>query len=249
MKENLLVVKVGTNVLSNDGSFDRIGGEISQLSNDETSVILVSSGAISAGIRHDGKYREDVTDAAELQRYALLGWHDVVQRWGKAIKKRISPALITKHELDTAATRAKLLGVIACCLVHGDIFLTNENDAVCDDEIRFGDNDTLAGELAVVCTLSGMFQRVRLILLTNKNGLNRVADDDETLIRTVDDIAAIKKYAGDVVDAHSRGGMITKVRAAEIAKQMGVETFIANGWEDRAIARALAGEIGTRFRV
>ncbi|MDR2063813.1 MAG: hypothetical protein LBQ02_03445 [Candidatus Nomurabacteria bacterium] len=257
--EKLLVVKVGTNVLTDttgeldkldEKSFRNIGREVRGLTSRKTSVILVSSGAITAGALLDKKRRCDVTNDVDLQRYAVRGWPKIVRAWESAIGAgRVSSTLLTKHEIHLGSTRTKALGLVGCCLAHGDVFVVNENDAICDDEIKFGDNDRLAAELAVACATTGLFQSVKLVLLTNKNGLNMVADDDATIIRTVTDIAAVEKYAGRTVDKRSRGGMITKIQAAKIATKVGIETCIANGRKRDVVARTLRGEIGTRFVV
>lgn len=259
LENGLLVVKVGTNVLADtsgeierldDYSFENIGSELRHLSDKGMGIILVSSGAITAGVVSEGKRREDIKNPTELQRYAARGWDSVVQKWKSVIgNKRVSSTLLTKREIHTEAMRAKVLGVISCCLSHNDIFVVNENDTISDDEITFGDNDTLAALLATECAVAELFKSVKLILLTNINGLNRVIDDDSTLIRTVTDIGSIEQYARNAPSVHSKGGMQTKIQAAKIATQAGVETYIANGRTTQAITKALNGEIGTYFKV
>lgn len=257
-KKDLLVVKVGTNVLAdtsgeyptfNERSFENIGAEVASHTNDETGVVLVSSAAIAAGVQSEQRRREDVTDIAELQYYAAIGWPAIVQRWKRAIGERsVMPTLLTKHELHTKATRSQILGSTAFCLLERNgVVLTNENDTIDPSEIKFGDNDTLAAELACELARSGLYRSTKLVLLTNTNGLNRVAEDSGTLIRTVNDIDAVQQFAGDASSGHSRGGMITKVQAAKTAKAAGIETYIANGKQERAVSRALGGEIGTYF--
>lgn len=255
-KIDLIVVKVGTNTLTNTNqqietlnyeAFRRIGKEALELSNKGNGVILVSSGGITAGTIADNVRRKDIQDSAELQRYAARGWHKVIETWGSVIgQDRVTSTLLTKQELQNQTTREKTLGAIACCLAHQDIFIANENDIICDDEIKFGDNDTLAAELATECAKSGFFESVSLVLLTNVDGLRKNKDDASTLIRTVTSLEEARLYAGDSVDEHSRGGMITKVRAAEIASGI-ASVCIAHSAEDRAISRALGGEMGTRF--
>lgn len=256
-KNDLLIVKVGTNVLAetgnghemlNDLAFETIGSEVRHLSDMGSGVILVTSGAITAGVLGEQKRREDIDGAVEEQRYAARGWDIVVQKWKSVIgNERVSSTLLTKREIHTDAMRTKLLGVIGCCLAHKDIFVVNENDCLSDDEIKFGDNDTLAAALAAECAIAGLSKSVKLILLTNKNGLNEVADDDSTLIRTVTDIDVVERFAGNADNGHSRGGMITKVRAAKTARTAGVKTYIVNGLEINAIQKGLSREIGTYF--
>ena len=258
-QKDLLVVKVGTNVLTDasteparldKGSFASIGGEIATLTSDTTAVALVSSGAIAAGVSDDGRSRGSVTRLAEKQFYAATGWQTIIRHWEESVvDKEVMPALLTKHELDTTSTREQMLGVAAFCLLErGGVLLVNENDTIDPSEIKLGDNDTLAAELACAfAAKKGLYRSIKLILLTNADGLNEAADDNDTIIRTVHDIDRVKPLAGDAYNGYSRGGMKTKLAAAQRAKRQGVETFIANGREDQAISRALNGEIGTYF--
>ncbi len=261
MKKNnqkkLIILKVGTNVLTNFGdgqdrldaqSFQSIGRQARELTEEGFGVIMVSSGAITAGVLDEQKCRDDICDTVEEQRYAARGWDIVVQKWKEVIgASRVSSTLLTKREVATSAMRQKLLNVIECCLSHRDVFIVNENDCLSDDEIKFGDNDALAAALAVACSESGMFSSVQMVMLTNKNGLNKVVDDDATLICKVSDISLARQYAQGASNANSRGGMLTKVQAAHTATLAGVNTYVANGREMSAVSRAINGEIGTHF--
>lgn len=256
-EKDLVIVKVGTNILADttakdekldDQSFLRIGKQVRELSDAGIGVILVSSGAITAGVLGEKKRRGDIDNVFELQRYAARGWDSVVQQWKQSIGSgRVSSTLLTKREIHTEAMRTKALGVMSCCLSHGDVFVVNENDTISDDEIKFGDNDTLAAAIAVECARAELFRSVKMVLLTNINGLRTDRDDATTLVSNVTDIAAVECYAGGAANGHSRGGMATKVRAAKLAAEAGIETFIADGRVDGAIGKVLAGEIGTRF--
>ncbi|HUD06443.1 MAG TPA: hypothetical protein VMR34_01005 [Candidatus Saccharimonadales bacterium] len=258
-KKDLLVVKVGTNLLVdktqdqeklNDNSFIHIGSQALELTESGYGVVIVSSGAVTAGVISDGKKRDGTEEMVELQRYAARGWDSVVKAWKRAIgSNRVSSTLLTKRELRDQKTRKSALGVIACCLGHQDIFIVNENDTISDDELKYGNNDTLAGELASTLAVAGIFKSARLVLLTDKSGLNRDKNDDSTLIRVVSDIESVRLYADDSGDINSKGGMLTKLNAAEHAKFFGIETFIAGGAEDSSITRAVSGEIGTRFKI
>lgn len=255
--KELVVVKVGTNVLTDrsgerdrldTASFHNIGSEIRDMSDNGTGVVLVSSGAITAGILGEKRRREDIADTRELQRYAARGWDNVVQEWKRSIgPERVTPALLTKHELQQKSTKEQMLGVLGVSMAYGDVFVVNENDTISDEEIKFGDNDTLAASLAATIATSGLYKRVRLALLTNIDGLRANKDDPRTLIRTVTDIADVSDIAHDTDDTHSRGGMITKLRAASIAADAGVEMAIVNGRLQRPVTRALNRESGTYF--
>ena len=256
-EKDVVIIKVGTNVLANtsDGverldtqSFAKIGSEARRLVDEGMGVIIVSSGAITAGVLGEQKRREDIDNVFALQRYAARGWDSVVQQWKQHIgHQRVSSTLLTKREIHTEAMRTKALGVMSCCLSHGDVFVVNENDTLSDDEIKFGDNDTLAAALAVECAQSGLFRSIQLVLLTNIDGLRADKDDTSTLVRTVTDITAVEQYAGPTTSGHSRGGMTTKVRAAKVAVAAGVATYIADGRVDAAVGKVLNKKIGTYF--
>lgn len=256
-EKDLIVVKVGTNVLTeitngiaslDQRSFTQIGQEVRRLVDGGKGVILVSSGAITAGILDDKKHREDIKNTFDLQRYAARGWDRVVQQWKQSIGAgKVSSTLLTKREIHTETMRTQALGVISCCLSYGDVFIVNENDTISDDEIKFGDNDTLAAAIAVECARAQLFRSVKMVLLTNINGLRSDKDDEATLIRRVTDISAVEQYTGGASNSHSRGGMVTKVAAARTAQSAGVEVFIADGRVKNAVNKALSYEIGTCF--
>lgn len=256
---DVVLVKVGTNTLTTGQSghvqldkeaFAAIGYQLRQLADQGYGVILVSSGAITAGVSHERRRREEVADVTKERRYAARGWDIVVQQWKEAIgSSRVSSTLLTKREVHSESMRGMLLDVVDCCLAHGDVFVVNENDCLSDDEIKFGDNDTLAASLAETCARSGRFRSVQMVLLTDVNGLRRVASDASTLIRQVDDIDEVEEFATAVASHHSRGGMTSKIRAARIATAAGVVTTIASGREADVVACALAGEVGTCFVV
>lgn len=254
-KNELIIIKVGTNTLV-DHDYDtlhhdvfaRIGMEIRELQAQGYSVILVSSGAISAGVLSDAKKREHVDNIIELQRYAARGWDIVVQKWKDHIgDARVSSTLLTKRELHDETMRGQICNVIACCLSHGDTFLVNENDTISNDEITFGDNDQLAAELAIAMRKEKKFTSIRLVLLTNTNGLYRDIHDEATRIETVSSIDKVAPFIADKNDIHSRGGMASKLSAAERACSHGIETFVADGRAKRTIHTTLDGVSGTHF--
>jgi glutamate 5-kinase len=223
---------------------------VCQLTDEGGCVVLVSSAAITAGVLSDGKIRTGSEAVVEEQRYAARGWDTVVQKWKSTIgAERVSATLLTKREIHNGNMRRKALGVIACCFEHNDIFVVNENDTISDDEIKFGDNDALAAELAVALAQAGMFKSVQLVLLTDEHGLYKDINDRESLIRKVTDIDEVEGYANGTSSINSTGGMLTKVKAARQATEIGIKTYIAHGRVSNAIKRCLAREVGTYFAV
>lgn len=257
-ESDLYVIKVGTNTLKEQGgdghdgldeaSFARISEQAKQLKEFGASVLIVSSGAITAGAIDDGKRREDLSDVIEEQRYALHGWDILVQKWKQYLEpNKVGSALLTRHDLEHASTREQALGVIARCHVWEDMFLVNENDAITSEEIKFGDNDQLAAHVAAALASSGLYRQTKLFLLTDVHSFNEVAHDDRTRIDTVTNLEDVWHFAGGAKDEHSRGGMQSKLLAAEIAAAAGVQTWIVNGRADDGIKRAESGEIATHF--
>lgn len=255
MNKKLIIIKVGTNTLV-DHDYDtlhhdvfaRISMEIRELQHQGHAVVLVSSGAISAGILGDAKKREHINDVTELQRYAARGWDTVVQKWKDHIgDTRVSSTLLTKRELHDDAMRAQICKVILCCLSHGDTFLVNENDTISNDEITFGDNDQLATELAIALQKEQVFSSIQLVLLTNTNGIYADIHDASSRIEVVRSIDDVIRHINDAGDTHSRGGMGSKLRAATRATQHNIQVFIADGRATDSIHQTLAHKSGTYF--
>jgi glutamate 5-kinase len=261
MDKDILVIKVGSSTLTTsdaegntllDGeSFQRISNQIDRLHRDGYGIIIVSSAAISAGMAHAGvRHRPNKkTEMPELQRLASVGWRHVLNKWAEALPAHvIGELLITKQEVKNKSEGGELMQVIANLLQHGDICIVNENDAITHSEIAFGDNDTLAAILAAKLRESAPFNRkVKLLILSDINGVYQDKDDPSTVIRTIDTIESFSHIAGKSGSPHGTGGMETKFTAASIALQSGVEVWIGNGRQDDAVLRMLDGTHGTHF--
>lgn len=253
--KELVIIKVGTNSLVDHdydtlhgNVFTQIGDEIHALQDAGYAVILVSSGAISAGVMGDAKKREHINDTVELQRYAARGWDTIVQNWKQHLgSEHVSSTLLTKRELHNDTMRRQICKVIMCCLSHGDTFLVNENDTISNDEITFGDNDQLAVELAIALQKENIFASIQLILLTNTNGLYADIQDESTRIKAIYPGDDVSRHINDSHDTHSRGGMTSKLRAATRAAANNIDVFIADGRASDTIHQALKGTAGTHF--
>lgn len=260
MEKDILIIKVGTSTLTTEKkwetaldteSFSRIGSQIVDLQDEGYKPIIVSSAAITAGmvatrtLRRPGKERR----MPELQRLASVGWRLILNEWDAALPgKTIGELLLTKNELDMPVEREEVLRVTERLLYHGEIPVVNENDPVSHDEIAYGDNDTLSATFAAKIAQSKLFNRnVKLVLLSDVDGVHEDYGNSEALITYVDDIDKYAHLAGDSRSANASGGMRTKFDAAKIATEAGVEMWIANGRTENAIERAINGEIGTYF--
>ncbi len=259
--DNVLVIKIGTNTLiekQTDGSerldinsFRRIGKQVLELQENGHNVVLVSSGAVTAGMVEVGlksRPRKE-TEMSELQRLASIGWRHVLNSWSDALgDKAIGELLLTQRELGLGSERTEALRVTHTLLKHRDIVVANENDAITHQEIAFGDNDTLAATFAAQIGRSSLFgNNVKLILLSDVDGVYANIDDHSSVIKIIDDLSQYKHLAQDAIHHNGTGGMVTKFLAAEIAKASGIDMWIANGRADDSIRRTLSGEIGTHF--
>lgn len=259
--DNVLVVKVGTSTLVETAetgqesldseSFARIGKQLLELQQDGMSLVVVSSGAITAGMVATGM-RERPNKSAEmpgLQRLASIGWRHVLNAWSDALPDNvIGELLLTKQELELPTERDEVVRTTYELVRHGNIPVANENDAITHAEIAFGDNDTLAAIFAAKLRQSKLFgNKVSLILLSDVHGVYEDPTDASTCIPKIEDVTNYRALAQDTDNSNGTGGMITKFDAATIATENGVEMYIANGRSENAIRNALAGVAGTHF--
>ncbi len=262
LNQEIVIIKVGTNtlvqklatkkeVLGKD-VFESIASQVLILRKSGTQVILVSSAAITAGmIATKLSIRPSESDSIpELQRLASIGWRHILNHWQEAFGDLvIGELLLTKYELSRdLPERDEALRTIYTLLSHGDLPIINENDAISHDEITFGDNDMLAANLALQITNSPLFaSKVKLMLLTDVDGLYSDKNDADTVIRTVDDISKYKHLADNTTSKNSKGGIRSKLDAADLITSKGIEMIIVNGKAPNSILRSLKREIGTTF--
>lgn len=246
------VVKIGSSSLTRADGFldlnriDEVSRLLARAQKDGENIVLVSSGAISAGSQPLGR-TERPKDLATAQAVAAVGQGLLMYRWNQAMAWQgmnsaqilLSAAEVVGHEQYNNASRAleklRALGVIP---------IINENDAVATDEVRFGDNDRLA---AIV---SHMVRAERLILCTDVDGLYS-AHPRNPQARFIPEVRGPEDLVGiEVGRAGSRwgtGGMQTKLLAAQVASSNGTEVVLTS---TDNLGEALAGErVGTVFRV
>jgi glutamate 5-kinase len=258
--KELVIVKVGTSTLTrtnftgkiviDEQSFNKIGSQIIALTTKGMAVAIVSSGAIAAGYAYSHKARthESRQDIIEKQRMACLGQSTLMNYWQNALKPRLAGQLLfTRRELDSTEG-CELADVTRRLFERGDIPVANENDALTHEEVTFGDNDTLAARFTSLLHASGFFERTRLVILSDIDGVYEDISDQNSVISEISDIAAYEHLADRAGSANGTGGMASKFNAAKIATQNGIEMYIANGRTARAIERTLDHEIGTCFR-
>jgi len=246
------VVKIGSALLTAEGAgLDRqaLGGWVDQMADwlqPGHELVLVSSGAVAEGMCRMGWTRRPDT-LHELQAAAAIGQMGLVQAWESCFQRRgrhTAQVLVTHDDLSDRKRYLNARSTLQTLLSLGVIPVVNENDVVANDELRFGDNDTLAALVA------NLVEADLLVLLTDQDGLfdaDPRGNPGARLIEhaRVDDVA-LDRYAGASKGILGSGGMHTKLRAARLAARSGTATIIASGKRPDALREIAAGhELGT----
>jgi glutamate 5-kinase len=250
-----VVIKVGTRVLTHaDGAlnFERIhqlAEELHQIQETGRRVVLVSSGAVGAGMSQLG-LAERPTDVARLQAVAAIGQARLIEAYDRTLRiygRHAAQVLLTADDLDHRARYLNVRNTLICLLEYGAIPIINENDTVAVEELMatFGDNDGLA---ARVTTLLGA---PLLIILSDVEGLfdGDPTRPDAQLISTVTRMdATLDAFVCDVRSGLSKGGMLSKLRAARIVTSSGENVILGSGRRQGVLGDILAGKVvGTAF--
>lgn len=262
--DDILVVKVGTSTLIPDSCiesgeidtkpFEMIAEQLVKQQELGKNVILVTSGAIAAGMvkaglkdRPDEKTEEGMT---ELQRLSTIGWGPLLNLWDEAFDPVLVAGMqLTHTEFRKEKLRREFLKVTHRNLTRKDLLTVNENDAISHEEIKFGENDKLSAHLVQELGKSTMFgSNIELLLLSDVDGIYRVADDSSTIIPIVHNVLDCITYVDDAKGSKNGSGKMTsKLEAAQIANSVGADMRIANGSTPDAIELALSGQIGSYF--
>jgi glutamate 5-kinase len=246
-----LVVKLGTSLVADGRGEPRRavlrarGAEVAGIVSDGTPVCVVSSGAIALGLARMGLAKRP-RSLPRLQAASALGQAALQRAWDEALGAHgveAAQVLLTGGEVADRQAYVNVRNALQALFALGAVPVVNENDAIATDEISFGDNDALAAQVAVLT-------RARLlVLLTSVEGvLSHAPGSDEA--RLIADGAAARTAVFGRGSATGRGGMESKVSAAELAAAAGIPTVIAAGagLDGPVLPPILAGEGGgTRF--
>lgn len=250
-----IVVKVGTSTLTYDTGkinirrMSKLAQVLSDLKNAGIEVTLVTSGAIGVGVGKLG-LKERPKDTPGRQAAATVGQCELMFLYDKFFGEFgniTGQLLVTKDDFENEERHTNLHNSFMKLFEYGAIPVVNENDSVAVEEIVFGDNDSLSAHVAKIVGAD------TLIILTDIEGLfsaNPREDENAVLIHTVDAITDdILALAGGSGTNRGTGGMITKLHAAQIATDAGINTVVMNGDDPEDIYKLIDGrQIGTLFK-
>ena len=248
-----VVVKIGSSLVASPNGglrLDRIGRlaeEFGGLQAQNRQLVLVSSGAIVAGISHLAlkSYPQEVP---LQQAAAAVGQSRLMRAYEMAFEKpgcKIAQILLTHQDLADRRRFLNARHTLTTLLQLGVIPIINENDTVATEEIQFGDNDALAGQIA------NLVDADLLVILSDVNGLFEEDPHLNPSAKLIPMVATITKQIENLAGASrtkaSRGGMVTKIRAAKQAGRFGVPTLLLNGETPNALGKALEGNPSGTF--
>ncbi|SEN20284.1 glutamate 5-kinase [Nitrosomonas marina] len=250
-----IVTKVGSSLVTNQGKgLDQAAlrgwaKQIARLKHMGKEIVLVSSGAIAEGMQRLG-WNARPTALYELQAAAAVGQMGLAEAYAACFDQyelKTAQILLTHGDLSNRERYLNARSTLTTLLKLDIIPVINENDTIVTDEIRFGDNDTLAA------LVTNLIEADTLVILTDQAGLYTSDPRRNHDARMLSEVSvtdpALLKMAGGVGSSIGSGGMLTKVMAAKRAARSGAHTIIASGHEQDVLVRMAHGEaIGTRLK-
>jgi glutamate 5-kinase len=248
-KHKRIVLKFGSGILTRAREIDlnpkqiaKLSAEVAGLVNAGHQCITVTSAAVAAGISAL-RLAERPKDLATAQASAAVGQSKLMRAYETAFaryKLNVAQLLLTHSDLDSRIRRANAKNTLERLLAAGNIVpIINENDSVAVEELRFGDNDRLSAEVAMLAGAT------LLVILTQVDGL---MDSNGRVIPRVRDVEQVKNLATESKGKFSQGGMISKLQAVQMAVDAGITTVVINGRRPHLIGAVVAGkEVGTHF--
>jgi len=248
-KRTLIVIKLGTGVLSkvegralDDRQFQRIAQEVAALHKSGTSCVIVSSAAIAAGVDILGMSCRP-GDLSGKQACAAVGQPALMRAYSDAFESyglKVAQLLLTHGDIDSRVRRANTRNTLDRLLSVGVIPIINENDSVAVEELRFGDNDRLSAEVAMLVSAT------QLLMLTSVDGIQ---DESGVRVPVISDINGAYTLVRPDKGPEAMGGMRTKLEAAQTVTAVGIQCAILDGRKPGQIAEAIAlKDVGTRFQ-
>jgi glutamate 5-kinase len=243
MKKQRILLKIGTNTLTREtdqlsrGKVEDIGRQVAQLRNTHE-FIIVSSGAIAAA-KQFVKLEHNGPDINVKQALAAIGQPHLMRIFQENFRELgllTSQCLLSYSDFENPASKENIRNTINVLVANNFIPIINENDTVATDEIQFGDNDKLAALTAA------LLKADLLMIATNTDGIYYKASLGSQHPETIGEIMGTARIAAEIGNSkssHGTGGMQSKIEAATIASNAGIETWIVNGLKDNFILDAL----------
>ncbi len=252
MKNKCWVVKIGSALLTNNGQgIDKslIANwveQIVELKSQSIDVILVSSGSIVEGMKRLN-WNQKPNDVHKLQAAAAVGQMGLIQAYESLFTKHnihTAQILLTRDNLTDSKRFENITATLDNLLQFGTVPVINENDTVATEEIKFGDNDTLAA------LVTNLINADKLIILTDQHGVFDEDPRNNSEAKLIDKIhykdERLERVAGKGGSTFGSGGMYSKVMAAKTATESKTSTHIAWGREENVLKKILQGQhIGT----
>ena len=244
-----IVLKFGSGILANakgtaldERQFERLAAEVAALVKSGCECVVVSSGAVAAGLGVLG-LKERPEELASRQACAAVGQSKLMQSYAThfaAHELHVAQLLLTYGDLDSRMGYQNVRNTLARIFDRKTVVpIINENDSVAVEELRFGDNDRLSAEVAM------LVEADLLILLTSVDGL---LDHEGKVVSFVEDINRVTSLARQEKGRFSVGGMVSKLQAVKLAVDAGIATAIVSGRKAGRIAAVAGGkQVGTRF--
>ena len=249
-----LVIKLGTGLLTtprgnalDTPQFRRLTAEIAALARAGHECVVVTSGAVGAGMVVLG-LKERSRDLPTIQACAAIGQSRLMRVYETHFGRHglaVAQVLLTHRDLDSRISYGNARNTLDRLLEDRRVVpIINENDTVAVEELRFGDNDRLSAEVAILTRAD------LLIVLTSAEGLTREPDGRGEPIPVVENVDEVMSLASGGKGRLSTGGMGTKLQAVKLAIGAGVAAVIANGRRPGLLERIVRGEtVGTRFTI
>ena len=243
MLKKRILLKIGSNTLTKDtdqisrGKIEDIGRQIAALK-EEYEFIIVSSGAIAAA-RQFVKLEHNGEEINIKQALASIGQPHLMRIFQENFRELglfTSQCLLSYSDFEKEQSKVNIKNTINVLVANNFIPIINENDTVATDEIKFGDNDKLAGLTAALLSAD------ILIIATNTDGIYTKASLLSSIPKTIEvvtDLSNLLHEIGESKSTHGTGGMQSKIDAATIAQNAGIETWITNGLNDNFITDAI----------
>ena len=246
-----VIVKAGTNSLTDDDSnlddakLDKLVDDIESLLSRGKEVLLVSSGAVGAGI---GRVDHDTETVEESQALSTVGQSHLMRRYTESFERydrKVAQILITEHDLDNPERFTNFRNTIETLLDWGIVPIINENDAVATEELQIGDNDMISASIAIGVEVD------LLVTLTDVAGVYTGNPKEDPDAERIEVVGTNYAEVEDIVTESSTGGfggIQTKVRGARDASEHGIPAVIAESTEPRVLEQiAEAESVGTIF--